>query len=127
MREHFFVSDCDGALHDTRQPNWSAQPLRANFKRHHVAIKTVADFKATLRAGAYAWPGGYPLYLLCDDGGTLCFKCARRNAREIMPVITSKDRNDAQWRVVACEINYEDNALYCDGCNAQIDAAYGED
>lgn len=125
MREHFFISSCDGALHDTRAPNWSAHPLRPNFARHHQRIASVADFKATLRAGQFAWPGGYQLYMICDDGAALCWACARKEAREIMPAIASKNRHDAQWRVVACEINYEDSDLTCDHCNKEIPAAYG--
>lgn len=126
MNEHLFISDGDGALYDTRKPGWhKATPLRANFKRHHTAIKTVADFKATLRAGQFAWPGGYPLYLLCSDGGTLHFDCARKEARNVIDSIARKSGDG--WRVVACDVNYEDTDLYCDHCSKPIESAYGED
>lgn len=56
MQPHFFIDSCQGNLHDTRDPNWAKHPLRKNYARHHREIKTVADFKATLRGGQYAWP-----------------------------------------------------------------------
>jgi hypothetical protein len=90
MLDHFFVSDCDGALHDTRMVDWSRTPLRPNYRRTHPEIRNVADFKATVRAGGFAWPGGYPLYLICSDGGSLCFDCARKEARYIIPSIADK-------------------------------------
>lgn len=34
---------------------------------------------------------------------------------------------DAEWTIVASEINYEDPTLYCDHCNARIESAYAED
>lgn len=129
LPEYLFVSSCDGALHDTRQKDWSKRPLRANYSRGHLRIKTVADLKATLRNGAYAWPGGYPLYLLCADGGTLHFDCARKNVRRIISAIADKAKGyrDPQWECVACDINWEDSDLYCDECNGKIESAYGGD
>ena len=63
MPSHLFVSECDGAMYDTRVEGWNRlPPLRSNYCRTHRNIKSVADLKATLRNGAhYAWPGGYPL------------------------------------------------------------------
>jgi hypothetical protein len=29
--------------------------------------------------------------------------------------------------VIACEVNYEDEDLICDGCGRKIDSAYGEE
>lgn len=131
MQPHFFVSSSDGALYDTRVPDWSHQkPLRPVFSRAFPAINTTAEFKAALRNGAYAWPGGYQMYLICDDGGALCFDCARKNARDILWAIEndkpgSRDCDD--WRVMATNINYEDSDLRCDHCSQPIPAAYGSD
>lgn len=124
MLDHFFVNSSDGALHDTREPNWHNKPLRPNYQRTHRNIRSVADFKATLRNGRFAWPGGYPVYLIYSDGAALCFDCAAKETRNIMPSIQSKARDD--WRVVACDINYENPDLYCEHCGEQIESAYGE-
>ena len=123
MLNHLFVG-CDGELFDTRTPNWSkANPLRRDYRYTHAAIKTVAQFKATLRNGAFAWPGGYQMFLICSDGAPLCFDCGQKEARQIMPAIAGKDGSG--WRVVACEINYEDTDLTCGHCARRIPAAYG--
>lgn len=121
--KHMFVAD-NGDLHDTRVVNWHNRPIRHGFWGHHACIKTPAQFKATLRAGAYAWPGGYQLYLLTSDGGALCFKCARKEARYIIPSIAGKC-NDG-WQCIACDVNYEDPGLFCDHCSELIPAAYEE-
>ena len=125
MSNHLFACD-DGALYDTRNPAWSRlAPLRQTFRRHYREIRTSAEFKATLRAGAFAWPGGYPLYFIMSDGGALCFACGRKELRYILPAIASR-ANDG-WRAIACDINYEDQECYCDNCSKQIESAYGYD
>lgn len=122
MKPYFFVST-DGSLHDTRMVNWHRKPLRDGYSGHHARISTVAQFKATLRAGPYAWPGGYPLYLLTWDGAALCFTCGNKEARNIISAIADK-RNDG-WQCAACDTNWEDDNLFCDSCSKPIASAYG--
>ena len=99
LLDHLFVSSCDGALHDTRIADWhKLPPLRANYARTHGRIRSAADLKATLRAGAYAWPGGYPLYFLTSDGGALSFATVRDNLARVLDSIAT-GTNDG-WRVV---------------------------
>ena len=70
----------------------------------------------------YAWPGGYPIFAITDDGGALCKTCCSTEAELI------DHANDGDgWNVVALTINYEDNNLYCDHCSQQIEAAYNDD
>jgi len=125
LPSHFFVAS-DGALHDTRQADWHLKPVRETYRHHCTAIATSADFKATLRAGAYAWPGMYPLYFVTDDGAALSFESARNNARYIIDAINSKHYGGG-WRVCAVEVNYEDSDLVCDHSGQSIPSAYGED
>jgi hypothetical protein len=68
---------------------------------------------------AYAWPGGYPLYYLAKDNGVLCPKCANE--------FTPDRDNDEQLEPVAYDVNWEDDSLYCEHCNARIESAYGEE
>lgn len=70
---------------------------------------------------SYAWPGGYPMYYIVKDGGVLCPRCANK---ELYRTI---DPDDDQFFIVAADINYEDQSLYCDHCNSRIQSAYGED
>lgn len=122
---HFFISDCDGALHDTRKPDWAEKPLRKRHTYTHAAIKTGAHLRATLRAGDVTWPGCYPLFFITSDGGALAFDTVRDNLRSVLDSIRTKC--DDGWRVVACEVNYEDTELYDDHTGRKIESAYGED
>lgn len=75
-------------------------------------------------ANAYMWPGGYPMYALCADGGILCHTCMKKEGQ----VIGDEDGYiDSQWHVIAADINYEDPQLYCDHCGMRIESAYSED
>lgn len=72
---------------------------------------------------AYAWPGGYPLFYLCADGGILCPQCANRESA----VRKADEHPDYdQWRIVAVEVNWEDASLTCDNCFKGIESAYAE-
>lgn len=120
--DHLFVAD-DGALYDTRMPEWSSKPLRRNYSSGMRDIASVADFKAALRAGAFTSVGGYPLYFICRDGGVISFETARSEFRNIADSIMN-DCHDG-WRVTACDINYEDNHLHCEHSGKLIPSAYG--
>ncbi len=124
LPDHLFVAD-NGALYDTRVSDWHKKPpLRPMFKRGVPWINNTHECKAAIRNGQYAWPGGYQMYLVCDDGAAMCFECARKDIRQILPAIQHNERNG--WRVIATEINYEDSDLYCEGCSEKIPAAYGD-
>ena len=125
MKEHYFISDSDGALYDTRDAGWSSAPLRPNYKWHHSEIETVADLKATLRAGAYAWPGGYPLFFATADGAALSFTTARKEFRTIASAIADDDKSGG-WRIEACGINFENGGLVCGHSGETIESAYGD-
>lgn len=124
LPNHLFVSSIDGGLWDTRVDGWhTASPLRPNYHRHHAEIRSVTDLKATLRVGEYTWPGGYPLYFVASDGEALSFDSVRENLREVMQAMADKhDRSG--WRVVACQINYEDTDLCCAHSGEFIECAY---
>lgn len=111
----------DGALYLGN----ALRPVRPVFSHHFPRIETGAQLRATLRAGPYTWPGGYPVFFYFYDGEGCCFACARREIRSITRAIRDKSRDD--WRIVGCEINYEDSSLYCAHCNARIESAYAED
>lgn len=86
-------------------------------------IKNSINIKNAIRS-KYAWPGGYPLFLICSDGAALCCDCGRKQYRQIAYSIMHK-LNDG-WRVVASDINWEDQDLTCDHCGKQIESAYGD-
>jgi hypothetical protein len=77
------------------------------------------------RANAYAWPGGYPLCYVMDDGAALCPACVTRERARIFRSVHERARDG--WQVEGVDVNYEDSALYCDHCGTRIESAYAED
>lgn len=123
--DHLFVSS-DGALYDTRNPDWSRLPaLRNNFRASRRTITTTSDLRATLRAGAYTDVGGYPLYFVTADGGALSYETVRENIRLCMLSIIDDWRDE--WRVIGIEVNYEDGDLRDEHTGKRIPSAYADD
>ena len=88
-------------------------------------IETVQDLQRALNSGPYAWPGGYPLFFITSDGAALSFAAVEANRAYIDDSIENS-LNDG-WRVVAVEVNWEDDALFCDHTGNRIQSAYAED
>jgi hypothetical protein len=76
-------------------------------------------------AEPYAWPGGYPRYFITADGAALSYAAAENERRLIRRAIRTDD-NASGWRVIGCDINWEDPELYCDHTGARIESAYAE-
>ena len=95
----------DGALY--RVGRWDS-PIRTNYARHCRNIETVADLKSCLRAGGFAWPGGYALFYLTADGAALSPVAVRREFRTIADAIRTGNTRGG-WRVVGL-----DNVANCD-------------
>ena len=87
---------------------------------------TLGDVKQALRAGPYAWPGGYPLYFIAADGAPLSFGAVRERFREVCADMLGTSRL-SQWRLIGLEVNWEDPALVCEHTGARIESAYAED
>ncbi|HEX8838278.1 MAG TPA: hypothetical protein VF748_15150 [Candidatus Acidoferrum sp.] len=91
---------------------------------------TLLELKRRLRDGAYAWPGGYPLFFITSDGAALCFACVRKEWRNVVQdwIWAARRRyRGSGWLVEACDVNWEDPDLHCDHCSAQIESAYADD
>lgn len=121
---HFFINHA-GDLFDTRRANWAASPLRKKYRFQHGRISSGRKLRSTLRAGPYAWPGGYPLFFITSDGCALSFETVRENLRSVLDSIRTKC--DDGWRVIACEVNWENDDLYDDHTGKKIESAYGDD
>jgi hypothetical protein len=78
-------------------------------------------FRDQLIASPHAWPGGYPMFALCDDGGALCHRCCKTESRSIG---TTYGRDG--WAIVGLGVNWEDPGLFCDHCGERIESAYAE-
>ena len=82
------------------------------------------ELRKAIRA-KYAWPGGYPMYLIMSDGEAVCMDCARKEYRLIARARHDNDTTGG-WLAMGADINWEDTELHCAHCNAQIESAYGD-
>lgn len=82
------------------------------MSRHRM---TTLEVKRALKAGPYAWPGGYPLFFVTQDGAALSFEAMAERFREEAGAVAGVD------------VNWEDPHLYCDHTGARIPSAYAED
>lgn len=121
--DRLFVCCVTGDLHRIVDNRIEQNPIRSNYSRTHNGIESVADLKATLRAGAFAWPGGYPLYFVTADGESLSFDTVRREFRQIVSSVKHRD-NTGGWRVVGTDINWESDLVDAH-TGATIPSAYG--
>ncbi len=97
--------------------------VRTNYRLGHATIRHGQDLRAALRAGPYAWPGGYPLYFVTNEGEAMSFASVLERLEEETRAIRDRDSS----RIVACAVNYEDPALYCCHSSKRIKSAYAED
>jgi len=86
---------------------------------------TIDQFNEYIENGPYAWPGGYPLYFVTRDGEALSFDAVLANIEYIREAIQQDYSTD--WRVIACEINWEDADLICSHTGKRIECAYPQD
>jgi hypothetical protein len=73
----------------------------------------------------FAWPGGYPMYLIMSDGEPMCHSCAKGNFKLIARA--TRDGSRDGWAAAAVDINWEDPQCICCHCNERIESAYAED
>ena len=73
------------------------------------------------KAIKFAWPGGYTVVYLVDDGEYLCADCVNDPTN---PVHEGGDADG--WRLEGSDIHYEGAAIICAHCGTAIDSAYGD-
>jgi|ERR1700743_135009 len=88
---------------------------------------TLREIKKALRAGKYAWPGGYPLYFITTEGEALSFEAVRKGWRNVVASVAGYAGGDSTWHITAIDTNWEDGALYCAESGERIESAYAED
>jgi hypothetical protein len=97
----------------------------APMPMERMMTMTLAEIKTHLRQGAYAWPGGYPMYFVASDGAALSFKAVRKEWRCI---VDAHLRNDERcgWYIAGADINWEDPDLFCAHTGERIESAYAD-
>ena len=88
-------------------------------------IKTISDFRAAMRNGPYAWPGGYPMYFVMGDGEALSFDAAKSERRLILEALRDGKSYGLDWYPIAFEIHWEGEPLICSHTGVEIESAYG--
>ena len=93
-----------------------------------MLINSISDFRAAIRQGAYAWPGGYPTFFIMAHGEALSFAAAKTERRAILGALRDQAAGwpGTGWTPAALEINWEDGELYCAHTNERIESAYAE-
>lgn len=94
-------------------------------RQSNANVGTVAWFLGTLRSGKFTSLGCYPKFWLCSDGETLSYEACLANCGRIARSI--RDGSNDGWRVVACDVNWEDPDMQCAHTNERIESAYAED
>ncbi len=91
-------------------------------KTKNIIINKVFDKDLTLNYGFNS--GGYENYqfFITADGGILSLETVQDELKSDPALFDDED--DPQWYIVASNVNYEDNNLYCDHSNKLIPAAY---
>jgi hypothetical protein len=91
----------------------------------------IERFEAALACGPFTAVGGYPIFFLMADGETLSHAAALENAELIRSATrdtaSALCRDDAQWEVVAIDINWEDGDMRCAHTYEPIPCAYSAD
>ena len=92
---------------------------------------TLAEIKGRLRAGEYAWPGGYRCFFVTADGAALTFAAVRKEWRQVVQDYLWAARDPrfrgTGWKIEGVDVNWENPALYCDYTGECIESAYAED
>jgi hypothetical protein len=78
-----------------------------------------------LRMGKFTPIGSYPLFFLMATGETLCPNCVKVEVLRIGRA--TRDRDGQMYRVVGCDINWEDMNMECAECCDKIECAYPSD
>ena len=81
--------------------------------------------KARLREGPWAWPGGYPVAFLAENGDVVSWEAVRASWRDVARAHIRSAPWD-EW-ALACEfIHWEGPAYVCAVTGKPIPSAYGD-
>jgi len=93
--------------------------IRVGAAKHYRRIENTHQLKACLRAGEYAWPGGYQLFFYTSDGGILCYEAVLDNLVSVFDSI--KTDCDDGWKIIGLGCTNElDGPVYCDHTGSEI-------
>jgi hypothetical protein len=121
----FFIGNLPAMFYLALVASKQGTPTTNNDNMTTMSKYTTNQLKSQLRNGEFAWPGGYPLFFITDDGATLSFEAVRENIKSVIWSIRHKVSDG--WRVIGCEVNWEDDFMTCAHTGEPIESAYGEE
>jgi hypothetical protein len=62
------------------------------------------EIKRQLRAGKFAWPGGYPKFFFTSFGAALSFEAVRAEWRNVVAAHLQNDTGSG-WHIAGCDVN----------------------
>jgi hypothetical protein len=78
------------------------------------------DVPRYIARNPYAWPGGYDIAGVADDGELICAQCIRSEYKLIMSA-TRYQRNDG-WRIIGYQTSdWMENGETCAHCGRLLD------
>ena len=86
--------------------------------------KLTAEFKDFIR-NPHAFPGGYSKLVVFGDGGVICHKCAKENAKLILQA--TRRGFDKSREFYGVDVNWESPDVHCGQCGEKIEPEYGDD
>lgn len=87
-----------------------------------AAINSPADFAEVLKAGPFAFPGGYAIVFSTSDGYMVHWKCVNRRRAQFRDAIKRKDSE----RVTSAGIYWEGPPEECAVCGKPVVSEYGD-
>jgi hypothetical protein len=98
--------------------------VRADFGviKMHITATDVAQSNAYLDRiikNPYAWPGGYRVWALMADGGTVSAEACKEEADTI------RDNGSDDWTIVNIFVHWEGEPLICDHTGESYESEYG--
>jgi len=90
---------------------------------HGLAKSGLVRFLGNKETGAYdswAWPGGYPIGYIANDGEILCADCLNQDADYFLESI-DPEHDTGGWFITGVTIlESETNPVHCAGCNKDM-------
>ena len=86
---------------------------------------SVKDLKQFIRSNGFAWPGGYPMFLLMVDGECIDAQSARENYRQIRECMRTPAGANRDWLPMVVDIHWEGEPMECAHSGRMIESAYG--
>lgn len=88
-----------------------------------MRIDNLKTLKVVLRNGNYTDIGGYPLFIVDEEGDAYHVHCVRKIFKS---VVKDTKNNKGGYIMKGVAVNWECDAIYCYECHGVIESAYGE-